>query len=140
VGRCYDALEGPIARQNQYLFASDWESETGEDISILLKQVIPETLPAMPAQVIGTGPTVRYSAMPEMFETLMYAARRELVITTQYYVPDESMQAGSGGTGSGILPLPCLGLCCNCRCNSTLRRSPSLLSNIPQISPDMGEF
>jgi cardiolipin synthase len=45
------------------------------------------------AQVIGTGPTVRYSAMPEVFETLMYAARRELCITTPYYVPDESMQA-----------------------------------------------
>jgi len=44
--------------------------------------------------VIGTGPTVRYSAMPEMFEFLMYTARRELVISTPYYVPDESMQAG----------------------------------------------
>ena len=86
-------FEGPIARQNQYLFASDWESETGEDISILLKQAIPETPPGLPAQVVGTGPTVRYSAMPEMFETLMYAARHELVITTPYYVPDESMQA-----------------------------------------------
>jgi len=40
------------------------------------------------AQVIGTGPTVRYSAMPEMFESLIYSARRELVISTPYYVPD----------------------------------------------------
>jgi cardiolipin synthase len=31
--------------------------------------------------------------MPEMFQSLMYAARRELVITTPYYVPDEAMQA-----------------------------------------------
>jgi cardiolipin synthase len=30
--------------------------------------------------------------MPEMFESLIYAARRELVISTPYYVPDESMQ------------------------------------------------
>ena len=30
--------------------------------------------------------------MPEVFESLMYAARRELVISTPYYVPDESMQ------------------------------------------------
>src|SRR5262249_48416343 len=44
------------------------------------------------AQVIGTGPTVRNSAMPEVFETLMYTARRELFITTPYYVPDEAMQ------------------------------------------------
>ena len=87
-------FEGPIARQNQYLFASDWGAETGEDISSLLRQPIPPAQPGLPAQVIGTGPTVRNSAMPEMFETLMYTARRELVISTPYYVPDESMQAG----------------------------------------------
>ncbi|MDH3900176.1 MAG: phospholipase D-like domain-containing protein, partial [Gammaproteobacteria bacterium] len=87
-------FEGPIARQNQYLFATDWETETGEEISPLLRQPILATQPGLPAQVVGTGPTVRYSAMPEMFETLMYAARHELVITTPYYVPDESMQAG----------------------------------------------
>ena len=86
-------FEGPIARQNQYLFASDWMAETDEDISALLRQPISSTQTGLPAQVIGTGPTVRYSAMPEMFETLIYSARRELVITTPYYVPDESMQA-----------------------------------------------
>ncbi len=86
-------FEGPIARQNQYLFASDWESETGEDISDLLRQPLPPARSGLPAQVIGTGPTVRYSAMPEVFESLMYTARRELVISTPYYVPDDPMQA-----------------------------------------------
>ena len=86
-------FEGPIARQNQYLFAGDWEAETGEDISHLLRQPIPPTQPGLPAQVIGTGPTIRYSAMPEMFESLMYTARRQLVISTPYFVPDDPMQA-----------------------------------------------
>jgi cardiolipin synthase len=86
-------FEGPIARQNQYLFAGDWEVETGEDISDLLRQPIPPTQPGLLAQVIGTGPSVRYSAMPEMFESLMYSARRELVISTPYYVPNDPMQA-----------------------------------------------
>src|SRR5262249_31046317 len=31
-------------------------------------------------------------AMPELFESLIYSARRELIITTPYYVPDESLQ------------------------------------------------
>jgi len=84
---------GPIVRQNQYLFISDWMAETGEDIIGLLSQPLPPSKPGMPAQVIGTGPTVRYSAMPEMFTSLIYTARRELVISTPYYVPDESMQA-----------------------------------------------
>ena len=47
----------------------------------------------MTAQVIGTGPTVCDWAVPEVFETLIYTARRELVITTPYYVPDEAMQS-----------------------------------------------
>jgi cardiolipin synthase len=84
---------GPIARQNQYLFACDWEAETGEVLGSLLSEPLGANEPGLPAQVIGTGPNVPYSAMPEIFETLIYAARNELVITTPYYVPDESMQA-----------------------------------------------
>ena len=30
--------------------------------------------------------------MPELFESLIYSARRELVVSTPYYVPDEAMQ------------------------------------------------
>ena len=86
-------FEGPIARQNQYLFASDWMAEVDEDLSDILRQALPPGERGFAAQVIGTGPTARYSAMPEVFETLMFAARRELVISTPYYVPDESMQA-----------------------------------------------
>jgi cardiolipin synthase len=90
-------FEGPIARQNQHLFVSDWMGQVHEDISDLLRSPIATVSPpeqsGFCAQVIGTGPTIRYSAMPEVFETLMYAARRELFITTPYFVPDESMLA-----------------------------------------------
>ena len=86
-------FEGPIARQNQQLFASDWMVQVNEDLGHILRQPLAPCEPGLTAQVIGTGPTVRYSAMPEVFETLMYAARRELVITTPYYVPDEAIQA-----------------------------------------------
>ncbi|HEY4256213.1 MAG TPA: cardiolipin synthase [Candidatus Udaeobacter sp.] len=85
-------FEGPIARQNQYLFASDWMAQMGGDLTPLLRQPLPPSEPGLTAQVIGTGPTVYNSAMPEVFETLLYTARRELVITTPYYVPDEAMQ------------------------------------------------
>jgi cardiolipin synthase len=85
-------LEGPVVRQNQHLFASDWMSYANENIDPLLQSPIGAPRSGFPAQVIGTGPTVRYSAMPEMFESLFHAARHELVISTPYYVPDESMQ------------------------------------------------
>ncbi|WP_295879961.1 cardiolipin synthase [uncultured Thiohalocapsa sp.] len=91
-------FEGPIARQNQHLFAGDWLPHVDDGIDALLRRPLPpprdpRTDAGLPAQVVGTGPTVRWSAMPQMFEELIYSARRELVITTPYYVPDESMQA-----------------------------------------------
>ena len=86
-------FEGPIARQIQYLFATDWMTEVNEDIGDVLRKPITSTQPGFTAQVIGTGPTVRYSAMPEMFTSLMYTARHELVISTPYYVPDDPIQA-----------------------------------------------
>jgi cardiolipin synthase len=91
-----DALmrfEGPIARQNQHVFIGDWMSYVDEDIRSLLEAPIRAPGTGFAAQVIATGPTLRNSAMPEIFETLMHAARRELVITTPYYVPTEAMQA-----------------------------------------------
>lgn len=90
-----DALirfEGPIVRQNQYLFASDWMSYANENIDDILASPVAASQPGFPAQVIGTGPTFRFSAMPEMFESLFYAARHELTISTPYFVPDTSMQ------------------------------------------------
>ena len=85
-------FEGPIAWQNDQLFACDWMTYTQEDIQEDESLPIHSERPGIPAQVIGTGPTVRFSAMPELFESLMHAARRELTITTPYYVPDESLQ------------------------------------------------
>lgn len=86
-------FEGPIVQQNQFLFVSDWMSEVDEDLSDLLREPHDEFSAGFPAMVIGTGPTARASAMPEIFELLMYTARRELVITTPYYIPDEPMQS-----------------------------------------------
>ena len=86
-------FEGPIARQNQHVFIGDWMTSVDEDIRDILEQDIHVTGPGFTAQVIATGPTVRDSAMPETFETLMHAARRTLTITTPYFVPKESMQA-----------------------------------------------
>jgi cardiolipin synthase len=86
-------FEGPVARQNQHVFIGDWMTYVDEDIRNMLEAPMRAPNTGFPAQVIATGPTVRSSAMPETFETLMYAARHQLVITTPYFVPNESMQA-----------------------------------------------
>ncbi|WP_127089118.1 cardiolipin synthase [Aquabacter cavernae] len=86
-------FEGPVVRQNQHVFASNWMAQVNEDLGPLLAQPLAPAGPGFIAQVVATGAAVRYSAMPETFVSLMNAARRELVITTPYYVPDEPLQA-----------------------------------------------
>ena len=84
--------EGPVARHVQYLFASDWIAEGGDDISGLLKDGAPSKADgSILAQVIGTGPTSSFDAMPSSFSELIHSARRELVVTTPYFVPDEQL-------------------------------------------------
>lgn len=85
-------FEGPIARQNQHVFIGDWMADSDEDIRKLLEAPVRADDGGFPAQVIATGPTVRNSAMPETFVALMHAARSTLIITTPYFVPDESIQ------------------------------------------------
>ena len=85
--------EGPVAQHCQFLFVSDWIAEGGEEISGLLS---PHSIPArsngqIVAQVIGTGPTSSFDAMPACFSELIHSARQELVVTTPYFVPDEQL-------------------------------------------------
>ncbi len=87
-------FEGPVVQQNQTLFASDWLTQVDDDIADLLGPHKPasDRGPGFTALAFGTGPTIRYSAMPEVFVSIMYTARQELVMTTPYYVPTEPMQ------------------------------------------------
>ena len=89
--------EGPVARDCQYLFVSDWMGEGGDDISALLIEPgrRPTGCGTIIAQVIGTGPTIRFDAMPSCFAELIHSAREELVITTPYFVPDEQVLFGA---------------------------------------------
>ncbi|MEY4953102.1 MAG: hypothetical protein RL299_1526, partial [Pseudomonadota bacterium] len=86
--------DGPMARHCQFLFASDWLAEHGDDLTALFAPEPPRPSVAphhVTAQVIGTGPIQAYPAMTACFAELIHAARRELVITTPYFVPDEQL-------------------------------------------------
>ena len=85
-------FEGAVVIQNQTVFVGDWMLHTEEDLYELLKQPISLPQPGFAAQVIASGPTMRPTAIPEMFESLLYAARHRIIITTPYYIPNESLQ------------------------------------------------
>jgi len=100
--------QGPVALHCQYLFVSDWIAEGGDDISDLLRGPLPASNGSVLAQVLGTGPTAEFDAMPACFSELIHSAREELVVTTPYFVPDEQLlfaltSAGRRGVRTVIL-------------------------------------
>jgi cardiolipin synthase len=86
-------FEGPVVRQKQHLFARDWMENHDEDINEVLLEPAEDPGPGFVAQVVATGPTERARAMSEMFQTLVFTARRELFITTPYFVPNSALHA-----------------------------------------------
>ena len=100
--------EGAVAQQCQYLFVSDWIAEGGEEISELLTGAAAAGGGSIVAQVLGTGPTAEFDAMPACFSELIHCAREELVVTTPYFIPDEQLlfaltSAGRRGVRTVIL-------------------------------------
>jgi cardiolipin synthase len=85
--------EGPVVRQAQHLFLSTWIAETGEDL-YGLPAAAPEPERyhgGVVAQMFGTGPTTPGNTMSDSFVSALYAAERELIISTPYFVPDEAL-------------------------------------------------
>ena len=83
--------EGPVVRDWQFLFVSDWMGEHGEDLSAMLELPTLKNEGEIIAQAIGTGPILAYAAMTACFSELIHSARDELVITTPYFVPDDPL-------------------------------------------------
>ena len=80
-------IEGPVAAQNQMLFASDWIKEVETPVENF--PIVTKAHPGgIPVQAVGDGPTERPGASPQLFVSLIDAARETLTITTPYFVPD----------------------------------------------------
>jgi cardiolipin synthase len=97
VGEWIDAmarLTGPAVEALAITFLEDWELETGVGVERLRESSDVHPLkPAGPAavQVLPSGPAVRQEAIRAVLLMAIYSARRELVLTSPYFVPDEAM-------------------------------------------------
>ena len=85
-------FEGPIAQGIDALFITDWYSETGE---VLLHEVTnPQPIDepgVVDAQVVPSGPGFSGENNLRLFNSLMYEANERVIITSPYFVPDDSM-------------------------------------------------
>jgi len=85
-------FEGPIAAEIDALFITDWYSETGD---VLIDEAgAPQVLEGpdtVDAQVVPSGPGFAGENNLRLFNSLVYAARRKVIITSPYFVPDDSM-------------------------------------------------
>ncbi|MDO5529182.1 MAG: cardiolipin synthase [Paracoccus sp. (in: a-proteobacteria)] len=87
------AIRGPALRQMQSVFMADWMSYTGENLMDLLDWVPPAPDGRDLAQVIATGPDRRGGSIAETLVAMLYSAREKVLISTPYYVPDQSLDA-----------------------------------------------
>jgi len=85
-------FEGPIVAGINALFVTDWYSETNE---LLLRETPTETRPKLPhaldAQVVPSGPGFDLENNLRLFNALLYSAQHKVIITSPYFVPDDSM-------------------------------------------------
>ncbi len=98
VGQWIDAMvrvEGPAVEVLGIIFIWDWEIETGAGIKTLENSSSLKTPPRAGqavVQVVPSGPGYEEHAIHRLLLTTIYAARRELIMTTPYFVPDEALQ------------------------------------------------
>lgn len=81
-------IEGPVTRDLQVLFIEDWFLDTDEALEELLTIEPPAAPDGVTAQVMGTGPNANNEAMVQLIQTAFHTARKEVVLTTPYFVPD----------------------------------------------------
>lgn len=96
VGRWVDAmlrLRGPAVEVLNGVFLEDWELETDEGMAILETADIRRVPEAgdVAVQVVPSGPGLNRLSIHQLVLSLLYSADRELVLTTPYFVPDDSM-------------------------------------------------
>ena len=85
-------FEGPIVAGINALFVTDWYSETDELLLRETEDVQPAlTREPLDAQVVPSGPGFERENNLRLFNSLVYAAQRKVILTSPYFVPDDSM-------------------------------------------------
>lgn len=81
-------VHGPVVAQLEGVFASDWYLETGKRLDVHTGDAPVET--GVPMQLLPSGPAYPFENARDTVNALIQVARRTLVLTTPYFVPDDA--------------------------------------------------
>ncbi len=100
-------LEGPVAGSIDLVFATDWFIESGglPDTSSADLQPHLDTAPrgTIDCQAVPSGPGFEVENNLQVFLSLLYSAKERIIITSPYFVPDDSMLRGlMAATARGV--------------------------------------
>lgn len=109
VGQWVDAMvrsEGTVVALLAAVIVGDWSVETGEPVEEIIRCAglrLAQPQGDADAQVVPSGPVETDDALLQMLLALVSAAHEELVLTTPYFVPDESLlRALRGAAARGV--------------------------------------
>ena len=81
-------VEGPVVAHLEGVFASDWYIETGQRLQVQVD--LPPSHADVAMQLLPSGPAYPFENARDTVNALIHAARRTLVLTTPYFVPDDA--------------------------------------------------
>jgi cardiolipin synthase len=86
-------VQGPVVYELDAVFAGDWYAETDELLETHIASVgtIMKDVGNYDCQVVPSGPGFEEENNLKLFTSLIYAAQHKIIITSPYFVPDESM-------------------------------------------------
>jgi cardiolipin synthase A/B len=90
-------VEGPAVQELNVVFATDWFTETGEDLRHVVVDVPPPasdrpgSVTGVGLQVVPSGPGFVTENNLRLFTSMLYSAERRLSLTSPYFVPDDSL-------------------------------------------------
>ena len=87
-------VEGPVVLEFNAVFLTDWFSENGarfDTTKPTARELRPNWTGSALCQVLPSGPGYDNDNNLRLFTTLIHAAREKVVITTPYFIPDDSL-------------------------------------------------
>ena len=132
-------VEGPAVTALDNVIAMDWSVESGEVHDFSTSSISIEAVGELPVQVVPSGPVFREGALHELLMSVIYRAKRELIITTPYFAPDEPLtEALIAAANSGVditLVIPA-------RVDSLMVRyaTPALLDSLIAVGIRVAQF